>query len=244
MSAQTSRREFLAAGLGWFPFFWRRGRYVSLAGARFQVTRHGRSPRRYLLIHGNEETARQVLLEHMQVNQGSAYIVTGHQRNVAIGAGALDPNRMFSREGARKNLRRLNPKWGEAQTTRALDELDRGREKLVRALFPPEGSRLLALHNNSESYSVRDEAPISDRVSLKNPEDPHAFFLCTDARDFEKLAASPYNVVLQQKAPPDDDGSLSRLAAAHGVRYVNLEVRLGNIERQRQMVEYLERVLS
>ena len=57
-----------------------------------------------------------------------------------------------------------------------------------------------------------------------SPHNPHAFFLCTDERDFAKLATSPYNVVLQKKPPPQDDGSLSRLAAARGVRYVNLEV--------------------
>ena len=241
MTQPMDRREFLAAGLGWFPFF--RRRYVALAGARFRVLRRGRSPRRYLVIHGSEETARQVLERHMRVSPGVAYVVTSHGRNVRVGAGQIDPNRMFSRPGAARSLRRLNPRWTAPEIERALAQLDRGREKFLRALLPPRGGRLLALHNNSEGYSVRDEVPISDRVSLKNSGDPHAFFLCTDPRDFDRLAASPYNVVLQQKAPPDDDGSLSRLAAARGVRYVNLEVRLGNAARQEEMLRFAESVL-
>jgi len=72
------------------------------------------------------------------------------------------------------------------------------------------------------------------------PDDPHAFFLCTDPKDYAVLATSPYNVVLQQKVPPADDGSLSRLAASRGVRYVNLEVRMGNSDRQREMLRWLD----
>jgi hypothetical protein len=122
----------------------------------------------------------------------------------------------------------------------ALDVLDRGRPKLIRALTPPPGGLTFALHNNSEGYSVTEEVPISDQTSLREPRNPHAFFLCTDPGDFDILKTSPYNVVLQQRAPSTDDGSLSRLAAARGFRYVNLEVALGQTERQREMVWWLE----
>jgi hypothetical protein len=46
--------------------------------------------------------------------------------------------------------------------------------------------------------------------------------------------------VLQQKKPESDDGSLSRLAAHRGVRYVNLEVRQGNVDRQLEMLRWLD----
>ena len=77
-------------------------------------------------------------------------------------------------------------------------------------------------------------------VSLRQPAEPHAFFLCTDPADFAILKTSPYNVVLQQHGPKQDDGSFSRLAAARGIRYVNLEVHLGETERQREMVNWVE----
>jgi hypothetical protein len=236
-----SRREFLAlaaiAPFDWFPFPHSR---IALGGARFRIVRNGRGPRRYLLIHGNEETARKVLQLHIQLHQGIAYFIEDHTRNVTIEGGAIDPNRMFSRAGAEASLKSLNPSWDQGRIAKALAVLDRGREKLVRAFFPPEGGLLVALHNNSEAYSVDDERAISDGESIRQPANPHAFFLCTDPADFKILAASPYNVVLQQHGPREDDGSLSRLAAARGVRYVNLEVALGQLDRQREMLDWLE----
>jgi hypothetical protein len=239
----TTRREFLVLGLGWFPFFWRRPRSVRLAGAEFRVVRRGRSPNRYLHIHGNEETARRVLDDRLVSTPGTYFLIRNNVRNVPVRGGQLDPNRMFSRTGAEANLKRLNPKWSPAEIARTLGDLDRGRNKLLHALLPPPGGRLVALHNNSAGYSVRDEVEISDRTSLRQPDDPHAFFLCTSPDDYAILAASPYNVVLQQHGPKDDDGSLSRLAARRGVRYINLEVGLGNFARQKEMLDWLERRL-
>ena len=232
------RREFLALGFGWFPFF--RPKHVSLAGARFRITRYGHSKRRYLVIHGNEETAREVMESHILWRPGIAYIVENHTRNVSILDGTIDPNRMFSRIGAEANLKRLNPGWTPDRTRKALDLLDGGRDRLTKALLPPVGGLTIALHNNSEGYSIRDEEPISDAGSIREPGNPHAFILCTDEGDFRKLVGSPYNVVLQKKAPPQDDGSLSRLAAARGTRYVNIEVAHGQSSRQKEMLDWIE----
>jgi hypothetical protein len=239
-SRSVTRREVLAYAsiFGWIPFF--RPKHVSVAGARFRIVRYGHSNRRYLVIHGDEETAREVLTAHMRAHQGIAYIIENRTRNVAVEAGQIDPNRMFSRAGAEASLKRLNPDWPPERVQAALSVLDRGREHLVKALLPPEGGLIVALHNNSESYSVRNEEPISDAGSIREPNNPHAFFLCTDEEDFRKLATSPYNVVLQKKKPPEDDGSLSRLAAARGVRYVNLEVGMGNGARQKEMLDWIE----
>jgi hypothetical protein len=231
-----SRREFLA--VGWIPFFG--GKHVSLDGARFRIVRNGRSSRRFLVIHGDEETARQVLTDFMETHQGTAFLIESRTRNVPIGGGELDPNRMFSRAGAEASLKSLNPNWTQAQLQAALDALDRGRNRLLQALLPPDRGLLVALHNNSEQYSVTDEMPLSDAVSLRDPDDPHAFFLCTDPADFAVLKQSPYNAVLQQKKPEEDDGSLSRLAAKRGIRYVNLEVRMGNADKQTEMLRWLD----
>jgi hypothetical protein len=232
----VNRRQFLA--LCWFPLF--RPRHIGLAGARFRILRNGRSPRRYLRIHGNEETARQVLERHMETHEGIAYVVESRTRLVAVESLQLDPNRMFSRAGAEANLRHLNPGVAGERVRSALGVLDRGRERLVHALTPPKGGLTVALHNNSEGYSVAEEVALSDQTSLRESRNPHAFFLCTDPGDFDVLKTSPYNVVLQRHGPQQDDGSLSRLAAARGFRYVNLEVAKGQAERQREMLNWLE----
>jgi hypothetical protein len=236
----VSRREFVAyfSIFGWLPFF--RPKQIDLAGARFRITRYGHSNRRYVVIHGDEETARQVLTAHMRAHQGIAYIVESQTRTVPIESGQIDPNRMFSRAGAEANLKKLNPDWPPERVQAALAILDRGRERLVKALLPEPGGLTVALHNNTEAYSIADEEPISDAGSIREPDNPHAFFLCTDEEDFRKLSTSPYNVVLQKKAPPEDDGSLSRLAAARGARYVNLEVGHGHGGRQKEMLDWIE----
>jgi hypothetical protein len=237
-----SRRELFVYGsiFGWLPFF--RPKHVSLAGARYRIIRNGHSHRRYLLIHGNEETAREVLTRHMETHAGIAYIAENHTRTVPIESGQIDPNRMFSRVGAERNLKSLNPDWPAERLEAALRVLDQGRDRLLRALLPPPGGLLIALHNNTE-YSVNDETSNSDATSIREPVNPHAFFLCTDPADYQILVKSGYNAVLQQKAPAQDDGSLSRLAAARGVRYANLEVALGNFSRQEEMLDWLDWVL-
>jgi hypothetical protein len=240
VSAPLSRREFLAYGsiFGWIPFL--QPKHVGLAGARFRIRRNGRSNRRYLLIHGNEESAREVLRYHIKTHEGVAFEIENHTRNIEVAGGSVDPNRMFSRVGAQASLRRLNPDWSGDRVDAALRVLDAGREKLAAALLPPRGGLTIALHNNSQGYSVANEEPDSDAGSIREPDNPHAFFLCTNPDDFRILSTSPYNVVLQNKAPKSDDGSLSRLAAARGMRYCNLEVGLGHPDRQREMLNWLD----
>ncbi len=208
------------------------------------MRRYGHGPRRYLFIHGNEATARQVLEIHMETHAGIAYLVTNSDRNVAVGGGQFDPNRIFSREGASASLRKFNPDWTPERVSAAADFLDRGAQQLVKHVTPPRGGLLVALHNNSETYSVLDERADSDQVSIRQPERPHEFFLATDPSDFAKLAQSPYNVVLQTGKLGTEDGSLSRLSARKGFRYVNLECRAGQFEAQMERLGWLEQHLT
>jgi len=231
---QTTRRDFL---LCWFPFFRRRSR--TLAGIRFENLRRGRSSRRYLLIHGDEHTARQLLVSHMKAGPGLAHLVTGRERLVTVGGARIDPNRLFSRTGAERSLRRLNPDMAPERLYQILDRLDRERPGLVRALLPPRGGLLVALHNNSGGYSVRDEIPLSDETALNDPSHPHDFMLATGPEDFARLARSPFNTVLQHRRPEFDDGSLSRLCARLRVRYVNIEAALGALPKQAAMLSWL-----
>jgi hypothetical protein len=228
---ELNRRQF---AIGCFPFFWPPVRFLS--GIPFRRIRNGQSARRYLVIHGNEETARAVLAEHMKTHSGIAHLVHGHTRQVLIEAWQIDPNRMFSRQGAALSFARSN--W--SYPPRLLDYLDRERPKLLEAILPPAGGLMIALHNNSEGYSMLDEIAASDAVSRKPHEKPRNFFLATDPADYAVLAGSPYNAVMQNRGAGSDDGSLSRLAARLKVRYVNLEVALGEREKQVEMLAWLE----
>ncbi len=195
--------------------------------------------RRYVLLHGNENTAREVLEIHMDMYSGIAYLIDNQDRYVTIEGAKIDPNRLFSRVGAEKSVREQNPGIAQDRLNAVLTFLDRHREELVRRLEPEKGNLLLALHNNQE-YSVTEEIAQSDDTSLPEPNRPREFFLCTDAKDFAVLRKSPYNVVLQNRKPTEDDGSLSRLAAKRGFRYVNLECGIGEFEGQLERVRWLE----
>jgi hypothetical protein len=238
-----TRREFfsLTAFEAILPWRWFR-RDPQIAGIRFRELRKG-DGRHYIHIHGDEKTAFEVLTSRMATSDGCAFFIRSGERNVDVAGGKIDPNRMWSRAGAEKSLRSLNQAWSDNQVRKALDELDDDREKLLRRLLPRDGGLIIALHNNGPGYSAQDEVAISDSVALRNPEHPDEFMLCTSRADYEVISGGGYNVLLQNKAPKDDDGSLSRLCAARNIRYVNIEAAHGNLEGQRAMLTWVEAVL-
>jgi len=245
MRLGPSRRDLFAlAGFGsaW-PFNWFR-HTARLGEAKFREVRGDPSDRRYIQIHGDEHTASEVLRIHMRTAKGRAFLVESETRNVSLHGGSLDPNRMFSRVGAEANLRELNPAWSAETLRHALDRLDRDRERFLNRILPPSSDEMLiALHNNGPAYSVQDEVGISDAVALNDESHPDEFLLCTMPADFRRLAKGRYNVVLQYKAPVEDDGSLSRLCAARSVRYVNIEAAHGAAAVQAEMLRWVEETL-
>jgi len=238
-----SRRDFVALSIagpliGWMPWF--RPKEIAVGGMRFRIVRNRRSTRRYVLLHGDEEAARQLLMSHMESQRGTAYLIENTTREVEINGGKLDPSRMFSRAGAEASLRTLNPGWNDGQVTAALDVLDSQREKLLDALFPPDRGLLIALDSSAGAASVTDAAAIGDQRSLPQPDNPQAFYWCTDPADYQALAASPYNTVLAQHVRARDDGSLGRRAAARDIRYLHIEARPGDAAAQRDMLAWAE----
>lgn len=237
-----TRRAFLASAALALPATAKTDR-KRFSGIAFARIRNGRSARRYLVIHGDETTARQTLLEHMKSAHGIAYLVQSRSRTVRPHLLEIDPNRMFSAAGAALSLSRLNDSASPAAIQRETRWLDARRHQLLDAILPPPGGLLIALHNNARGYSVETEAPISNRVHLPAPSTPRDFFLAAAESDFNLIARGPYNAVLQSEAKGDDDGSLSRLCASRGIRYVNLECALGRCAAQREMLQWLDRLL-
>lgn len=215
---------------------------LSIGGIRFETEKNSISKRRYLHIHGNELTARQVLREHAKLNKGNYYFVVGDKRMVPVGDCLIDPNRMFTREGARKSLDRFNNTKTADQVEGAMALLDRDRASFLHTVIPPKGGLMIAMHNNSDGYSIKDELAISDKVSMPDPDNPRDFMLATNAADYEKISKGRFNIVLQQSVR-GDDGSFSVLAAGRSIRYVNIEAAIGNYEKQKAMLGFLEIVL-
>ena len=76
----------------------------------------------------------------------------------------------------------------------------------MRKILPRDPAGLIvALHNNGPGYSVQDEVGISDKVAL-NDAATLTSSCCVRCRPISKLAEGPYNYLLQNTAPRDDDG--------------------------------------
>jgi hypothetical protein len=217
---------------------------VELVGIEFKVVKKGHSDRKYIWLHGDEQTARMALESHMKLNLGTAFFIQGETREKDFFDGILDPNRIFSSKGAEANIHKYNRSWSSFRKQEALEWINRERDAFLESIFPKNGGLLVALHNNFKGYNVNQEIQKSDSVSIKKDQNPRDFFICTDRTDFEALARSPFNVVLQEKLPKKDDGSLSWAAMRNGVRYVNIEVRLGWLSQQKKMLNYLENNLE
>jgi len=238
-----SRRGFVALSItgplvGWVP--WLRPKEIAVGEARFRIVRNHRSTRRYVLLDGSQEAARQLLLGHMESERGTTFLIEGSAREVPIAGGKFDPNRMFSRAGAEDNLKSLNPAWSASQIEAALDLLDGQREKLLDALFPPDRGLLIALESGVGPESAKDAAAAGDQSSLRQPDKPQAFYVCTDPADYQALSASPYNVVLAGHVRARDDGTLERRAAARGVRFLAISTRPGDTAAQRDMLNWAD----
>ena len=213
---------------------------LSYCGIDFQVKKNGFSDVNYILIHGDEETARMLLSEHIKKNKGKAFFIKSKEREVVFGPTKVDPNRIFSRAGARKALKKFRPHWDHKELTKLLEKLDESRNIFLFNIFPSEGGLLIALHNNFRGYSVKDELTNSQLHSIKKDKNPRDFIICTDLKDYQKLKKGPYNVVLQNIIDEDNNGSLSWSALENGVRYVNIETRLGWLSQQRKMLKFVE----
>lgn len=226
--------------LGYFNFILDNIQSVQFAGIKFNIIENGQSERRYIWLHGDEQTARMALERHMKKNQGKAFLVNGVLRETEFFGGLIDPNRIFSVQGTKNNIQKYNHKWSPEKKKNILELINKDREVFLEKLLPKNGELLVAVHNNYKGYNVKRELDKSDAVSIKQNQNPRDFFICTNRADFEILAKSPYNVVLQESLSQKDDGSLSWAAIRHNVRYVNIETRLGWLSQQTKMLNYIE----
>jgi hypothetical protein len=119
---ECTRRDFLIFGsIGslFAPvahlFPWWKPKDILLGDGRFDILRRKHPKRHYLLIHGDEATARDVLTKHVETHPGIAFLTESKTRTIPIDGGKVDPNRVFSRSGAAVSLKKENPNWNARQ---------------------------------------------------------------------------------------------------------------------------------
>ena len=121
---------------------------LTLAGIPFEVVGDGKSQNRYIWLHGDEETARMALEYHMQYYSGLAFFIKSKTREIPFKSTIIDPNRIFSRAGAYKALRKFKPDWSKSSLQNALDVIEDDRKLFLEAIMPRENALLISVHNN------------------------------------------------------------------------------------------------
>ena len=100
---------------------------AQIAGIQFKVIQNGDSDRRYIWLHGDEQTARMALENHMKRYKGKAFLVEGILRESEFFGGIIDPNRIFSSNGAQANIQKYNPKWTQRKKRESLLAINKDR---------------------------------------------------------------------------------------------------------------------
>ncbi len=197
-------------------------------------------------LHDDENTSVEAGLAALRRSGGRLVELRhGGEREVSFRlsgeAFTVDPNRIFTTEGARKTLAKLSRPSAEAE--RAVDRFAR---ELLSVYTIDRADVVIALHNNSdEHYSALSYAKgavfASDAadVFIKDGSDPDDFFFVTERPVFDALRRRGYNVVLQDNDKVTDDGSLSVHCGRLGVRYINVEAQNGHREQQEAMLTAL-----
>lgn len=214
---------------------------LNFCNIKFSIIHKRNHGKNYIWLHGDEKTAKQVLLSLAKKNTGKFFLIQSHHRLVKINGYTVDPNRIFSDTGVRNTLKKYNPRITTNEIKKIVTLIQKKRPAFIAHILPAKKGILIALHNNQYNYSILDEKKNSVKTSIKNNQSKHNFFLCTSKKDFEILENSQYNVALQNHIQAIDDGSLSQLMARKKRRYINIEARLGAKDIQQAMLHYVEK---
>ena len=216
----------------------------SFLGVTFKIVENGVSPNRYIWLHGDEMTAKMALNSHIKEYMGTAFFIQNEGREIPYKSTIVDPNRVFSRIGSYHALKKFKPNWEVNSLEQALDQIDEERDRFLKIIMPKNGGVLISVHNNFRGYNVKSEINKSQKTSIKKNQNPRDFILCTSEKDYEKLENGPYNIVLQNKLPLNDDGSLSWAMLRENIRYINVETRLGYLTKQKKILSFIENNLN
>ena len=113
-----------------------------------------------------------LIRKYLKENDGTAYLINSTEREVLINGYILDPNRIFTNDGAKRNLIKLNNSISKLELNKTIELISNDRDDFFKSISPPKGGLLIALHNNIREYSIDNEIPLSTEVSIKNTNHP------------------------------------------------------------------------
>lgn len=219
------------------------------------------SPFRYVVIHGDEETAPLATEEHLKRHPGvMIQLINPRKRWVTFKLPKLpytydfDPNRIFTRTGIERNVRALNRRTRRGRFPRLFEEVEKFRDQLLKLILgsrPPDLA-VIAVHNNSTSprsdfsfetfVNSRGYFPGVEAMQYRRSQSPFNLFIVTEAAVYDELAQRGLNAVLENAELAHDDGSLSVFCGREKIRYANVETRQGELARQIEMLDTVREI--
>ena len=202
--------------------------------------------------HENENVVNQYVIEQIQ-DKGGVFVILRQKGerlirlNIEPFSVRMDPNRIFTEAGRRKNILKLNPSLRENPYVfhRAMRRSASLAKLILNALGGKDNAKTwVAIHNNTQGYRGDDKQGIGDisihyyhkklaldagfLIAASPPQgDEDDLFFVTDQDDFNAMQQHGWNVVLQHpqvvSKASQDDGSLSVFAQKNGIRYINIE---------------------
>ena len=150
----------------------------------------------------------------------------------------FDPNRIFSLVGIKNTLLKLNPNV-KSIPLEVEEGIQRFSDSLL-SIFRREldSGYLVAIHNNTNNnFSVRSYVNSKNVIAtyVNSNEDIDNFYIVNTLSDFEHFKSINRNVVCQSEEGLDD-GSLSIYCTKNNIRYINIEVEMGNVKKHREMI--------
>jgi hypothetical protein len=152
----------------------------------------------------------------------------------------FDPNRMFTKTGIEKSLK----KYGSC-SKQAVAAIAAFADSVLAKI--PQDKLVIALHNNNEesTLSIKSYQPggsmekEAEKVFVNPLLDPDDFFFTTDSSLYKKIEALNYNIALQNNRQATDDGSLSVVFGSQNKSYINIEAEHGHVSEQAKMIRTL-----
>ncbi|MBU0697681.1 MAG: hypothetical protein KKE39_14325 [Bacteroidetes bacterium] len=155
----------------------------------------------------------------------------------------FDPNRIFSKKGIIKTLKKYNKSY----PLKLITKIKSFADAVLKIVAIKSSSKyIIAIHNNTDDHfsvnSYKNTANAS-MIYMSKSQDPDDFFLVTKESDFTFFKAQKQNVVLQSKYAKDD-GSLSIYCQTHKVPYINVEAQIRHKKKQIDMLLLCKRLLT
>lgn len=197
----------------------------------------------FVALHENELAATKAYKSNVNNTQNTVFyeLKQNGYRHLVYGFKGVsyhfDPNRIFSLIGIKNTVTKCNPtiKTFPPEVVQGIKYFS---DSLLNFILPAnDGSYVVALHNNTNNnFSIFTYVKKRNAsVYVNSSQDIDNFYIVTSKTDFEYFKSINKNVVYE-KSIAFDDGSLSIYCFNNSIPYINIEVEIGKIDEQINLI--------